>query len=428
MRQNTLRHIVVTGGTGYIGHRLVAHALACGLRVTMLGRVPLARTETDGRVRWRKWSLNDPVPADAFTGDGEFPPAGAVIHLAHEWGSRVPEDMDENLIALDRLLEATRRGGVSRFVFCSSVSARPDALNRYGRVKWQNEQKLKAPEEVAARIGLVYGGPERGQWGLLCRLVRLSPVLPMIGAGRPVQPIHVDDVCEGLLRLAGIPDPSRVVFGLAAPDPVPFGRFLSMIAALRFGRRLFVLPLPPVVGWAALAVASANIGERIRGLLGVTISECRDDLAAVGFELRNMRVGLVERAAARRRLLAEGRVLVQYLLGVQPVPALLRRYTLGVLRHGDACPLVLPRIVHGWPALLRMFEPIARMPLPSEPEGLRQRLDMATRLIEATPAGAAALYDRKGASPVTATLCIVLAIVGEIIVFPLRLILGVRFR
>lgn len=423
------RHIVITGGAGYIGQRLVAKALARGLRVTVLGRSPMAgEAAAGGRVRWRQWSLNDPVPADAFMGGGEFPPADAVVHLAHQWVSRAPEDADENLIALDRLLEATRRQGVRRFVYCSSVSAKPDALNRYGRVKWRNEQKLKVPAEIAARVGLVYGGPERGQWGLLCRLVRLGPVLPMVGAGRPVQPIHVDDACEGLLRLAGIADPSRAVFVLAAPDPVPFGRFLGMIAGQRFGRRLFVLPLPAAMGWAALAVAPANIGERICGLLGMTVSECRDDLAGFGLVLRNLRSGLVERAAARRRLLAEGRVLVQYLLGIRPSPALMRRYALGVLRHGNGCPLVLPLVTHRWPALLRLIEPAAGGSQPAEPEGLRERLDMATRLIEATPEGAAALYDHAGTGPVAAASAILLTVVGEIVLYPVRLILGGRFR
>src|SRR5439155_26142763 len=123
------------------------------------------------------------------------------------------------------LLADARRAGVKRFVFASSVSARADALNAYGRIKWRVEQFLEGADTVAARLGLVYGGPTRGMYGLLLKLVSLTPVLPMVDPWRLVQPIHVDEVCRGLLALA---DGDATGWkGLAGPVPITFAEFLK---------------------------------------------------------------------------------------------------------------------------------------------------------------------------------------------------------
>ena len=108
-----------------------------------------------------------------------------------------------NFDGTSALLQACRAAGLGRFVFVSSQSARPDAANVYGRVKWRIEQVLAGDREVSARVGLVYGGPPRAMFGLLSRLTARLPVLPMIDPWREVQPIHIDEVCEGLLRLDG---------------------------------------------------------------------------------------------------------------------------------------------------------------------------------------------------------------------------------
>ena len=63
-------HIIVTGGTGYIGARLVATARAQGRTVTLLGRRP----GPDGAA----WTLGDPLPAGVRVAGNT-----ALVHLAH---------------------------------------------------------------------------------------------------------------------------------------------------------------------------------------------------------------------------------------------------------------------------------------------------------------------------------------------------------
>ena len=129
-----------------------------GIAVTILGRAP-AGCASDTGVRSIPWRLDGPVPDSAFTPFGPAGKPAALIHLAHDWAAdsdlaRAPINVD----GLARILAATRRVGPIRVVVASSQSARPDALNQYGRAKQAAEQLLRLPAESAVRLGLVYGG------------------------------------------------------------------------------------------------------------------------------------------------------------------------------------------------------------------------------------------------------------------------------
>lgn len=192
------QRLVVTGASGYIGARLVERALRRGCEVVALGSRPPGTNIT--AIPWR---LGEAPPLTAFAG------ATAVIHLAHDWASDRRAGTgpgNANPAGAEALARAARESGVARFVFASTTSARPEALNAYGKIKFATEERLRAlprseRHTFCARIGLVYGGPERAQYGLMSRLAGL-PILPMIGLDREVQPIHVDEVCDGLLALS----------------------------------------------------------------------------------------------------------------------------------------------------------------------------------------------------------------------------------
>jgi nucleoside-diphosphate-sugar epimerase len=191
------RHLIVTGANGYIGGRLITAARARGHTVTVLTR---RTNKTTAGVRALLWTLGNTLPPGTLS--AEVPvERHTLIHLAHDWTetTRGPGEGALNIAGTRTLLEACRALKLGRFVFVSSQSARAEAANVYGRVKWRIEQMLAGDCEVAARVGLVYGGPRQGQYGLLSELTARLPVLPMIDPSRPVQPIHLDEVCAGML-------------------------------------------------------------------------------------------------------------------------------------------------------------------------------------------------------------------------------------
>ena len=281
-----IQHVAVTGANGYIGSRLVRVALSQGRKVTVLGRTG---SPAANNVRYARWELGDPLPVLDFPVE-----TTAVLHLAHDWCDRSTSGI--NVRGTKMLLQSARARRVKRFVFVSSQSARSDALNAYGRIKCAIEQSLDGPATVSARVGLVYGGARRGMYGLLTWLVSVSPVLPMIKPGQLVQPIHVEEVCRGLLALAD--SDATGWMGLAGPDPVTFGDFLKILAREGFSSTLRILPIPlPLALFAAEASATIPFGpridkERILGLAGTQAMDCKQHLLSLGLSVMQLSEGL----------------------------------------------------------------------------------------------------------------------------------------
>ena len=285
------QHLLITGGTGYIGSRLVEMALSQGHHVTLLGR-----DKDDTALRTVSWRLGDSPAEEAFRSD-DWGNVDAVLHLAHDWNSAEPGDAI-NLRGTRLLLQAARTNKVARFVFCSSVSARPDALNRYGRIKAQVETLLSGNGEIGARVGLVYGGAPEAMWGAICGMVKMSPILPMFGVNKPVQPIHVDEVCAGLLRLVTMENPDQSIYALAAPTAMTFGDFMGQVSLATCHRKLYLVPLPISLILLAVSIFNKLPGlpsidkERILGIASLRHLACAQDLAKLEIDIMPLADGL----------------------------------------------------------------------------------------------------------------------------------------
>jgi hypothetical protein len=301
-------------------------------------------------------------------------------------------------------------------VFASSQSSRVDAPNRYGRIKWRIEQLHDGAGELSVRVGLVYGGPRAGMYGLLRRLTSMTAILPMVAPRREVQPIHVDEVARGLLLAA---DSRRSgVLGLAGSEPVTFRKFLQALAGFGRGRRLFVVGVPVWVALMACRVVNLipflpNVDrERILGLVGTRPMETRADLQSLGLEVESLGVGLSREPSSRRTLLREGHLLLRYVLRSEPGGPLMRRYARGVLENGPGPPLRW-WFAPPFPALLRFREPFGNRAC------LGRRLAIATSLAESSPEGEVELArGARGARMLALTLDIALDAVAA----PFRLL------
>jgi nucleoside-diphosphate-sugar epimerase len=371
------KRYLLTGASGYIGAPLVERLIARGAEVVVLGSPP--QGVTSPRLSVVPWRLGEEVPEQAFAA---ATPLSAVFHLAHDWNAREGND-ERNRHGTARLLAATRARGVTRFVFASSLSARPDALNRYGRIKAAVEALLRPPAEIACRVGLVYGGPARGMYGTLLRLTKLAPVLPMVDAHQPVQPIHLDEVCSALMGVAERREPGRAVYALGADQPVAFSAFLQLLARKAHGRAPVLLPVPRFIALLLADLSAALPGvpsidrERVLGLAGISTRPTAADLREIGIAVRPVTEVLGEGEA--RRQLREGFILLSYCSGAAVGWPSARLYVRCLRRLGEVEPLPVPGLALGCPALLRLYEALA----PSR-SLLRQRLLLAARVAEAS--------------------------------------------
>jgi nucleoside-diphosphate-sugar epimerase len=110
--------VLVTGGTGFLGRRLVERLIAEGRTVTVLGRTPAADLTARG-VRFVRASLDDAEAVRAAC-------AGitTIFHVAAKvgvWG-RYDDFFRTNVLGTRALLEGCRAHGVTRFVYTSTPS------------------------------------------------------------------------------------------------------------------------------------------------------------------------------------------------------------------------------------------------------------------------------------------------------------------
>ncbi len=110
--------VLVTGGTGFLGRRLVARLLAEGRRVTVLGRTPASDLEACG-VRFVRASLDETAAVRAACAGIE-----TVFHVAAKvgvWG-RYDDFFRTNVLGTRALLEGCRAQGVKHLIHTSTPS------------------------------------------------------------------------------------------------------------------------------------------------------------------------------------------------------------------------------------------------------------------------------------------------------------------
>ena len=372
--------IAVTGAAGYIGEALCRLLLARGLGVRALSR---HRPPVPG-VAHVTYDLREPIPAGALDG------VSAVVHLASETKRAADPDSAMELAALGRLLEEARQVD-ARLVFVSSQTARVDAPTAYGRLKWRAEQMTLAQGGVVVRPGQVYGGSEKALWGRLARLTRNAAVLPRFSPDPLLQPIHVEDLCAALARLAQDRSLPAKVYSIADPSPVALSRFLFDTARFRFGRRLIFFPFPAAevrLLASVLGPLAPSALKQLRSLLSLPLLESAPDLARLDLQIQPFPDGVARANARRSALLREGRVLMKYLLGTPPDRQSLKSYVRTIEATDDPRPLDLPAFVIRTPRLIALFDQPAARARAGDHDRLTSRLDLALVLAEGTPAHA----------------------------------------
>src|SRR5205085_3610661 len=145
----------------------------------------------------------------------------AVIHVAGVISAPTAAAFElGNVAGTLSMLAAATAGGVRRFVHVSSLAAREPKLSLYGASKHKAEELVHSSglDWVIVRPPAVYGPGDKETLELF-RMAKLGLML-MPPKGR-MSIIHVDDLAQLLLALAGYSAPSNLL--VEADDGKPGG-------------------------------------------------------------------------------------------------------------------------------------------------------------------------------------------------------------
>jgi NADH dehydrogenase len=195
--------VLVLGGTGFIGSRLVAHLAAQGRSVIVPTRRALHARHLI------VLPCVDAVEADVHdeaTLLQLMAGVDAVINLVGVLHSRRgasgsdygPEFARAHVELPRKVVAACSRAGVHRYLHMSALGASPKGPSMYQRSKAAGEAAALSNPALAVTIfrpSVVFGEGDNFL-NLFARLQRLLPIMMLGGAGARFQPVYVEDVVE----------------------------------------------------------------------------------------------------------------------------------------------------------------------------------------------------------------------------------------
>jgi len=245
--------LAVTGGTGFVGGRLLDLAVRSGHTVRALTRRPQPGRDN---VEWVEGSLEDRAALEQLVTGSD-----AVIHVAGVINAPDPAGFEKgNVKGTLAMLAAATAAGTHRFVHVSSLAAREPNLSLYGASKSRSEELVERSglDWSIVRPPAVYGPGDKETLELFKMAKRGLVLLPPNGR---ISLVHVDDLARLLLALTVRGAPKKLV--IEPDDGTPEGwshKEFAKALGTAVGRRNVSLSAPR----AALSLA-ARIDRLFRG-------------------------------------------------------------------------------------------------------------------------------------------------------------------
>jgi len=251
--------ILLTGASGFIGRAVAqalrerGHAVVRVLRRPPRGADDVVQADFSGVPR-RGWWLAYLVGIDAVVN---------AVGILREQAGQTFRALHTD--APVELFQACAAAGVRTVVQVSALGADESARTAYHRSKKAADDVLRTLPVAGAIVqpSLVYG--PGGSSASLFNQLAVAPVLPFPRGGRMlVQPVHVDDVVQGIVRLVEAPPLSVATLAFAGPQPLALRDYLADLReAMGEARRQPVITLPEPLFLGAAAVAGHVPGSML---------------------------------------------------------------------------------------------------------------------------------------------------------------------
>jgi uncharacterized protein YbjT (DUF2867 family) len=238
--------VVVFGGGGFLGRRLVDRLTAEGMTVRVAVRHP-----DPARIELRSMGFErvTVVPADVrdqASVAAAIAEADAVVNAASAYIEKGGVTFEAvHVRGAENVARKAAAAGVARLVLVSGIGADPDSSSPYIRARGRGELIVRQafPGATIVRPGAMFG-PGDALFGTLAALARLLPALPLIGGGSTrLQPIFVEDVAEAISSILSDPGTVGRTYELAGPKVYTLRELVNMTLQL-MGKRRLLVPIP----------------------------------------------------------------------------------------------------------------------------------------------------------------------------------------
>src|SRR3990172_961712 len=245
--------ILVTGGSGFIGGRVVARLAdgGNGVRVLARGQRP---ADLPNRV--------EAVNADVLSGEGLSEAMSGIEKAVHtvaiirESGGQTFEGVIRR--GTERVMAAAKLAGVNKLVYISAIGAQDNLTYPYLHAKWWAERAVASSgvKYTILRPSIVFGVGDEFI-NALAGLVRYNPIVPVAGNGRAkVQPIWAEDLGTCIVACADEDAHDGETLELGGPQHLTYDEMVDLVKQTLGKSRLkahvplaLMRPLAQVMEW-----------------------------------------------------------------------------------------------------------------------------------------------------------------------------------
>ena len=255
-------HVLVLGGTGFVGRHVCEQLVRAGCRVT----VPTRRASHAASVQTLPGltvletpTLSDETLPQLMAGCDAVVNLIAVLHGSEARFEQVHVQLPKRIAA------AMHRADVRRLVHVSALGADPQGPSMYQRSKALGEAQLQASglDLTLLRPSVIFGAEDKFL-NLFADLQQVFPFMPLAGSGTKFQPVWVNDVAAAIVRCLQDRASIGQTYEACGPETLSLGELVQRSgqwAGVNGGKGRPVIPLPRWVGWLQALAMEMLPGE-----------------------------------------------------------------------------------------------------------------------------------------------------------------------
>ena len=240
------KKILILGGTGFLGNKLISSLLNDSLQIFLLARN--SRTRND----LQKYNSNPNIKIFDWNGTDSkiiqkiLKEVNCVINLCGILYENRNGDFDRVHSDLPSVLgELCSKNNIETLVHVSALGVSEFSDSKYSRSKAIGDKRLleNFPKAKILRPSLLFGKGDNF-FGQFSKMSSISPALPLISKTTRFQPIFVDDVVLAIIKLISKKDIKGNIFEIGGKFAYTFEELLKILLDIKNIKRLLI-PLSP---------------------------------------------------------------------------------------------------------------------------------------------------------------------------------------
>ncbi|MCW8965855.1 MAG: NAD(P)H-binding protein [Candidatus Pacearchaeota archaeon] len=201
------KNILMTGSTGFVGKKLLDK---------IGGKYQINTFSGKTRV-----DLKDKEDVFDITKNKDI-----VIHLAYS------KNYPENIIITKNLIEACKKNKIKKILILSSMSAKREKPDKYGKNKLYIEKLIKESKlnYTILRPSIIYGSGSSSFNFIIDYMNKIPFFTPIIGNGKYfIYPIHVNDVIQSIISCIDSEKTNKKEYDIVGRDRIYFIELINML-------------------------------------------------------------------------------------------------------------------------------------------------------------------------------------------------------